>query len=134
MEGTAEQDQIHSAFASILARLVESTPGALGAVFADDEGEAVDLFGEIDSFDLKLAAAHMGILVSRLSSMAQIRRTGRFSELLIVSQHRQMISRAMGLGYQITVVLEPVASFHKLSRALDVAQAEIQIEAGGVLG
>ncbi len=69
-----------SAFASILQRLVEASPGAVGAVLADEEGETVDLYGDIDDPDaLKLAAAYMGILLRRLGSSPPRLATWRWS-------------------------------------------------------
>ncbi len=130
----AKRRQIPSAFATILRRLVESTPGVRGAAFADEEGETVDLYGEIDPFELKLAAAHMGILLSRLSKLTSLRAQGRLCEIRLLAKRGQLISRPLSIGYQVTLALEPVACLPKIYRALDQAAAEIRLEAGGVLG
>lgn len=122
-----------TAFSEILRRLVESTPGALGAALADEEGEAVDTHGTIDPFELKLAAAHMGIVLDRLAKVEPVSATGRLLEVRIVGERAQLFARPLGRGYQVTVVLEPVAPLPKLCSAFDQALAEIRVEAGGVL-
>ncbi len=112
---------------------MEDTPNAVGAAFADEEGEAVDFYGLVDPFDLKLAAAHLGILLTRLEELCGCHQLGPLTELHIVAETGQYVSRPVGLGYQVTVVLEPVASLPKLQRAFEQALAEIRVEAGGVL-
>jgi hypothetical protein len=127
--------QLPSAFSSILQRLVASSPGALGAVLSDDEGETVDYFSTaIDPEELKLAAAYMGIIVGRLASSAIKVGGGRLQELWLKGRRSQFISRMLGPGYHLTVVLAPVAVLPKLFTALEQAIAELRVEAGGVFG
>lgn len=130
---TGQREQSTSAFSMILERLVEATPNAIGAAFADEEGEAVDFYGKVDPFELKIAAAHLGILLTRLEELSSRHRLGPVVELHLAAETGQYITRPVGLGYQVTVVLEPVASLPKLRRAFEQALAEIRLEAGGVL-
>jgi predicted regulator of Ras-like GTPase activity (Roadblock/LC7/MglB family) len=51
-----------STFAAILKSLVDRVPGAIGAIFADWEGEAVDQFAHVPQLDIQLAGAHWGIV------------------------------------------------------------------------
>lgn len=52
-----------SAFNPILEQLIRDLPGALGAIFLDWEGEAVDLFDDTETeTPIKLIGAHFGIL------------------------------------------------------------------------
>lgn len=46
--------------------LVESTPGATGAIFVDWEGEAVDQYAvnEEDLYHLKVIGAHKGVMLN----------------------------------------------------------------------
>lgn len=55
-----------SDFRVILRRLVESVPGAWGAIFVDWEGESVDLYATTDEYEVKLAGAEIGLLLTRL--------------------------------------------------------------------
>lgn len=127
------RDQFISAFATILKRLVETTPGAIGAAMADEEGETVDYFGDMDPEELKLAAAYMGIMINRASTKKATQLGGPLREIRVQSQTYQFVTRPLGLGYQVTVMLDRVATLPKLSEALDQATAELLIEAGGVL-
>jgi predicted regulator of Ras-like GTPase activity (Roadblock/LC7/MglB family) len=52
-----------TAFREQLVKIVEATPGGIGAVLIDDEGEAIDLYTTGDSFEIKLAGAHHGIIL-----------------------------------------------------------------------
>ncbi len=124
-----------SVFGVILERLVEASPGALGAVLADEEGECVDWFseGDGDPDDLKLAAAYMGIMLNRTATPKIQRLSGYLQELRIRGAKAQYVGRALGLGYQVTVVLTPTATLPKLDAALERAVVELRLEAGGVL-
>ena len=56
-------------FKEVLTRIVEATPGGIGAVLVDDEGEAIDLFTKGDSFETKLAGAHNGIILGLIEDV-----------------------------------------------------------------
>jgi predicted regulator of Ras-like GTPase activity (Roadblock/LC7/MglB family) len=54
-----------SAFGDILRELVERVPGAVGAVFADWDGEPVDQFAHVPPLDIQLVGAHWGVVWSQ---------------------------------------------------------------------
>jgi predicted regulator of Ras-like GTPase activity (Roadblock/LC7/MglB family) len=56
-------------FKSVLMELVNSVPGANGAIIADWEGEAVDQVGSMDDYDLRLVGAHKGIILGNMRAM-----------------------------------------------------------------
>jgi hypothetical protein len=60
------RDQRESAFTSILAGLVERIPGARAAALVDRDGETVDYSGEIDSYAMRLAAAHWRLVLDQM--------------------------------------------------------------------
>jgi hypothetical protein len=128
------REQLPSAFCSILHRLVAVSPGALGAVLSDEEGETVDYFSAaVDPEELKLAAAYMGILVARLTESSAKVGGGCLHDALLRGQRSQFIARVLGSGYYVTVALDPSAVLPKLFAALDQATAELRVEAGGAL-
>lgn len=129
----ATRDRPETAFSAILERLVTATPGAVGAAFADGEGEAVDYYGDGDPMDLMLAAAHMGILLNGLEEVRQRLGVGPLVELWVTAEEGQYVTRPIGQGYQVTVVLARVATIPKLGRALERAAVELRLEAGGVI-
>lgn len=60
--GTA-RDQHESAFAQILGDLVPRVPGARAAALVDAQGETVDYAGGTTPYDLRVAAAHLRIVL-----------------------------------------------------------------------
>ncbi|MEA3363038.1 MAG: roadblock/LC7 domain-containing protein [Thermodesulfobacteriota bacterium] len=53
-------------FKSLLNRLLEDIPGALGAIIVDWEGESVDQVARVDEYDIKVLGAHSGVILSHL--------------------------------------------------------------------
>lgn len=122
-----------TSFAAILRRVVDSTPGAVAAVFVDEEGEAVDVAGEGETIDVMLAGAHLGVLLARFDAAHEKAGAGRVQELRLVATRAQYVTRPLGHGYHVTVMLEPVATIPKLVEALDEAAVQLRLEAGGVI-
>jgi hypothetical protein len=59
----APREQIESRFSVILADLVARVPGARAAALVDHQGETVDYAGRLDAFSVRVAAAHMRIVL-----------------------------------------------------------------------
>jgi predicted regulator of Ras-like GTPase activity (Roadblock/LC7/MglB family) len=53
-------------FKDVLGLIVESVRGSVGAILVDDEGEAVDVFTHGDGYEIRLAGAHHGIVLTLL--------------------------------------------------------------------
>ncbi len=115
-----------SAFADILKQMVDRVPGALGAVFADWEGEAVDQFGHVPALDIKLAGAHWGVVLTlaneRLRTMC-----GEVKELWIEGESSLVLVRHVTDQY--FVVLTARRGTH-----LATAVRELDRGARGLLG
>ena len=56
-------------YKSILKGLVDSTPGSIGAILVDWEGEAVQEYCHCDPYDIRFVAAHKGIILARLKEL-----------------------------------------------------------------
>jgi len=124
------RDQHESAFASILAGLVERVPGALAAAFVDRQGETVDYSGRLDPFAMRLAAAHWRIVLDELNSQRSFRsvrwlalRAGRASYLV----------HDLPEGYALIVVLARAAGFFGWRRAVAACAHALGDEAGWTL-
>jgi len=121
------RDQQLTAFAPMLAELISRVPGALAAAFVDVEGETVEYWGSLDSFDIKVAAAHLQI------ELAQLARSTLFGEprtLMIRGERRSFIARVLPDAYALVVLLGRRARFTPSRRAFDVCEAAIRREAG----
>ena len=121
------RDQNESAFASILAGLVERVPGAKAAAFVDRQGETVDNSGRIDPFAMRLAAAHWRIVLDEMTRQRSFRsvrwlalRAGRASYLL----------HDLPEGYALIVVLARAAGFFGWRRAVAACILALGEEAG----
>jgi predicted regulator of Ras-like GTPase activity (Roadblock/LC7/MglB family) len=122
-----ERDTPPTPFEPTLARLVVSVPGAQAAALVDHEGEVVDYAGKVEPFDVKLAAAHLQIV------LAQASRTRTFSgiELLVVrAEQKSFLIAALPQAYAVVLVLARGAGQRSCARALAVAAHAISQEAG----
>lgn len=123
----SERVQLITPFTRILEQLIRACPGALGAAFVDAEGETVDYAGVIETFAIKIAAAHMRILLHEVSRLPALGAEST-RELILRGQKRTFCIRAMPEGYAIVLVLaRGVGSVS--SRAMQVAERRLASEA-----
>jgi predicted regulator of Ras-like GTPase activity (Roadblock/LC7/MglB family) len=80
-------------FKSLLKRLLEDIPGALGAIIVDWEGEAVDQVARISDYDIKVLGAHSGILLGLLREALARIDSGKLLDVVIrTGQNKTLIS------------------------------------------
>lgn len=121
----ARRDQGVSAFAGILADLVERVPGARAAALVDADGETVDYASRTNPFDVRLAAAHWMIVLREAQ--------GAFGEACVLSiraSRRSFIVRALPQGYALVVVLSCGVSTASGGRAFPLCVLRLAGEAG----
>jgi predicted regulator of Ras-like GTPase activity (Roadblock/LC7/MglB family) len=92
-------------FKRLLTELVEAVPGASGAILADWEGEAVEQHAQVDPFEMKVTAAHWGILLTRLKGLQEKYSTGRVQQSMITTDRQQVIVGAVGDDYTLVLTL-----------------------------
>ena len=126
----APRDEEASAFTESLRRLVLATPGVLGAAFADPEGEAVDVCATGSTYDVKLAAAHLGIVLAAFERVAATCGVGRTGALHVRTGRVDYAIVAVGEGYYLVVAVAPGAQWPRIFDALDRAAIELRAEAG----
>lgn len=78
-------------FKKLLAELIESVPGAQGAIIADWEGEAVDQVARIDDYELKVIGAHKGVILNNLREVVRRLDGGNLEELVISTEKTQTL-------------------------------------------
>ena len=93
-------------FKEMLTTLVEAVPGASGAILADWEGEAVEQYSHGDAFEMKVTAAHWGILLTRLKGVHQQYGTGVVRQSVISTDRQYVIIGAVGEDYALVMTLE----------------------------
>jgi hypothetical protein len=120
------RDQDASAFSMILGQLVARVPGAYAAALVDNEGETVDYSGIVDPYLVKVAAAHLRILLKECSTVGF---WGDPRSLLIRGKQRSAILQAMPDGYAVTLLLRRGAGFAPSTRAFAVCARALAREA-----
>ena len=121
------RDQSTSTFTEILERLLSATPGAQAVALVDFEGETVDYAGRLDTFDLKIAAAHWQIV---LAETVETPGLGAIRQITLRARSRGYVVRRVDKSYAVLLVLHRRASFAVSERALIEVQARLSIEAG----
>ncbi len=114
-------------FTQILHALLDATPLALGAALVDSLGETVDYSGAIDPFDVKVAAAHLQIILTELRAIGPL---NDLVEFRIRARRRAFVLRALDADYSLLIVLHRYAAFAVSPRALDEAASHLAAEAG----
>jgi hypothetical protein len=121
------RDQHESAFAAILGDLVARVPGALAAAFVDRQGETVDYAGQIDPFDVRLAAAHWRIVLDEVNRQRSLRST---RWLALRAGRASYILQELPDDYALVVVLTRAAGFSGWRRAVSACVQALGQEAG----
>ena len=116
-------------FKTILKELVESTHGASGAILADWEGEAVEQYCLTDTFELKVTAAHKGIIINQLQDILLNFSAGLLRDVVITTEAQCFIVGAVGSDYSLAMTLGRTALIgpvlRKFSSTVLLLQKEI---------
>lgn len=116
-------------FKAILTDLVQSVPGASGAILADWEGEAVEQFALYDDFELKVVAAHKGIILNQVKDLH-----GRISgdtvrDAVITTASQHVIIGTVGNDYSLVMTLArealPARALFRFRQAIGLLAKEI---------
>ncbi|MCL2448734.1 MAG: hypothetical protein FWD17_07305 [Polyangiaceae bacterium] len=122
------RDQSASVFAGILGTLVQRIPGARAAALVDAEGETVDFAGELDPFDVKVAAAHWRLVFNQARAQPALRCAQWISGRASASS---FIVRGLPDEYAVVVVLTRAAGLlGALRRAFADCASALGREAG----
>ncbi len=114
-------------FAAILEALIGRVPGAFAAALVDSQGETVDYAGRGSPFDVRVAAAHLQIM------LMDIERFGALGEprwVVVRGAQRSIAASVLPDGYVLVLLLRPRAAFTISTRALKVCTHALADEAG----
>lgn len=93
-------------FKKILEGLVLRIPGATGAILADWEGEAVEQFCQGDDFELKVIAAHKGVILNLIKDLHAAVTVGSPQEAVITTNENHVVVGPVGPDYALVVTLD----------------------------
>jgi len=96
-------------FKTILRELMDTVPGATGAILADWEGEAVEQCCLFDVFALKVIAAHKGILLNLMKDAHQKIEAGELRHTVITTEEQHFLTGPIGADYFLVMTLDKTA-------------------------
>jgi len=117
-------------FNYMLTNLLVDVPQAVGAIFVDHEGEAVEwVTRHGDPFDLKVEGAYHGIFMRRLRELTVGSNIGPIDSLILEGSELVTLTQALPHGYYVVLVVDrsgPQAlALHRLRNAAEVIAKEI---------
>lgn len=121
------RDMDASPFALILGQLLTRLPGAFACALVDREGETVDYAGLGDPFDVKIAAAHLRIILQQVDELGAL---GAPRSVVIRGRARTIVARTLLEGYALVVLFRKRAGFTRSERAYSAYGRALAIEAG----
>lgn len=117
-------------FNYLLTNLLVDVPAAVGAIFLDDEGEAVDwVTRHDDPYDLKVEGAWHSIFKRQIEGLSGALSGDRIESFIVECSHLVALTQALPEGYYVVLVLDKTSSraqalFH-LRRAAAVIAREL---------
>ena len=116
----------------IVANLLAEVDTALGVLFVDEEGEAVDVATrDPEDLDLEITAAYVGIYLRRVVSLAEERRLGVPRVLFIERPKMSILACALSGGYCLGLVLKTTTGLGGATRSLERASVDMEREVLG---
>ena len=116
-------------FRRILRELVTGLPEAWGAIFVDWEGESVDLFATTDEYEVKLAGAEAGLLLSRLVSSGKDAAMGHTTSAMILAGEHAFFLHTLDEEYFVllatTAQVLPGLARSRLALAVTALRAHV---------
>ncbi len=117
-------------FNYLLTNLLVDVPEAVGAIFLDSEGEAIDwVTRHNDPFDLKVEGAYHSIFVRKISRVTSSDNGGELRLFAIRGTELTSLTHTLPDGYYLVLVMDRPGSIEKatfhLGRAARVIAREL---------
>ena len=117
-----------SDFATVLQEMVERVPGAVGAIFADWEGESVSQFAfDLPDIEIQIVGAQWGVVWSALGQALTRAGMGSPDEMLIDAEHGSVLVRKVTEGYYVVLSLRRgthlATALRELARSVESLRA-----------
>lgn len=108
-------------FRKLLKELVESIPDAVGAVFADWEGEIVDFYSTEENSDhIKFIGAHHGILLETAKKASASANLGEAICITVKSDKASYVTAPVHDGYYLVLAIK--SAMHSARTNLEIAK------------
>jgi predicted regulator of Ras-like GTPase activity (Roadblock/LC7/MglB family) len=123
-----EDIALFSAFGRILREVVEGTPGALGAVFTDWEGEPVDQYALGETLDIQIFGAQWGLVLKESRASLARARAGAPQLIQIECDQVRVLMRMVSDSYFVVLQTRLDAHLGKTLAALEAAAVALAKE------
>lgn len=118
-----------TAFGNILARVVDRLPGAIGAIFLDWEGEAVDMTDYTGATQLELTGAHWSIIYYQVRSLLAKSDVPSPTEIFLGFESQAVLIRRVTDDYLALIVMKETTHLGRtmelMRQAADLLQKEM---------
>ena len=118
-------------FKDLLRDLVKSVEGVEGAVFLDEDGEAVDYYSENDSERLKLRSACVAPVMKTARAVARAIASDNLSRLVMNYDGAILIIEELELGYFLMLELQASASVGEAVYRMKPIASKLRSEIAG---
>jgi predicted regulator of Ras-like GTPase activity (Roadblock/LC7/MglB family) len=119
-------------FRDILAGFLQSTRGAIGAVFLDSEGESVEVASarpfDTDDHELRVIGAYAGIFLSHLRRIVEATDSGASRRFKIDFAASTIFCCDLGGGYYLVAVFDAAAVEGTVWQGLERCRAALLAE------
>jgi len=115
-------------FKPLLQELIDSVPGASGAIIADWEGEAVDHVARMDDYELRVIGAHKGIILGNLRQVMNRLQEDHLQEVVIATSDAQVLILPVTHDYFLVLVTHRDAVVGQALYASRLCVAELKKE------
>ncbi len=119
-------------FRRILHELVLSTPGAIGALFLDHEGETVEMLHdrpfEAEDHDIKVMGAYQGIFLMHLRELCERTSIGTPHRFKVEFAAAKVLSRDLKDGYYLVFLVDRTANEGVAWRNLERCRGQLLAE------
>jgi hypothetical protein len=117
-------------FNYLLTNLLVDVPQAVGAIFVDPEGEAVEwVTRHGDPFDLKIEGAFHGIFKRQLENLGSKTQLGNISAYVLEGTRLVTLTQTLPDGYYVVLIVDRSGSraqaLHRLRGAAKVIAKEL---------
>jgi predicted regulator of Ras-like GTPase activity (Roadblock/LC7/MglB family) len=98
-------------FNYLLTNLLVDVPAAVGAIFVDSEGEAVDwVTRHDDPYDLKVEGAYHSIFKRQIEGLAEVLSGDQVDAFIVECNNLVALTQTLPDGYYVVLVLDKTSS------------------------
>lgn len=112
-------------FQQILNDVIESVDGAVAALFVDHQGEAVQIAGELPTWDMKVIGAYQGIFLNQVSAACSALDEGAPRRMKVEWERSIVLNWAIDEEYYLVLVLRSGSNEGLAWRALGAGRDRV---------